>query len=75
MGGGCAWFLGVADLVLASSTAYAQVPFSALGLVPEQGSGVMLPESMGWRRSVEFLMMGRKITVEEMENWGLVKWV
>jgi enoyl-CoA hydratase/carnithine racemase len=30
---------------------------------------------MGWRRSVEILMMGRKITVEEMENWGLVKWV
>jgi NADH:ubiquinone oxidoreductase subunit 4 (subunit M) len=46
LGGGAAWFLGVADLVLASSTAYAQVPFSALGLVPEQGSGVMLPESM-----------------------------
>lgn len=37
VGGGAAWFLGVADLIFASSTAYAQVPFSALGLVPEQG--------------------------------------
>ncbi|KAI9005014.1 peroxisomal d3,d2-enoyl-CoA isomerase [Hyaloraphidium curvatum] len=72
VGGGCAWFLGVADLVLASETAYAQVPFSALGLVPEQGSGIMLPESMGYRRAVEFLILGRKLTVEEMERFGLV---
>ena len=29
VGGGAAWFTGVADIVLASSSVYLQVPFSA----------------------------------------------
>ena len=35
VGGGAAWFPGIADIVLASNTAWLQCPFSALGLVPE----------------------------------------
>src|SRR3954452_20779994 len=38
VGGGAAWFEGVADIVLAAQGAYLQVPFNALGLVPENGS-------------------------------------
>ncbi|KXS21468.1 ClpP/crotonase [Gonapodya prolifera JEL478] len=72
VGGGAAWFLGVADLVLCSDTAYAQVPFSALALVPEQGCGVLFPQSVGVRRATEFLMLGRQLSAQEMEEWGLV---
>jgi len=72
VGGGAAWFQGIADIFLAASGAYLQVPFSALGLVPENGSAISLAQSMGVHRANDFLMFGRKVTVEELEQWGLV---
>lgn len=72
VGGGAAWFEGVADIVLASDSAYLQVPFSALGLVPENGSAINFAQSIGVHRANEFLMFGRKLTAQELENWGLV---
>ncbi|OCL13009.1 ClpP/crotonase [Glonium stellatum] len=72
VGGGAAWFQGIADIVLAAAGAYLQVPFSALGLVPENGSAVSLAQSMGVHRANDFLMFGRKLSVEELEGWGLV---
>jgi peroxisomal 3,2-trans-enoyl-CoA isomerase len=58
VGGGAAWFEGVADIVLASDNSYLQVPFSALGLVPENGSAINFAQSMGVHRANEFLMFG-----------------
>jgi peroxisomal 3,2-trans-enoyl-CoA isomerase len=72
VGGGAAWFTGVADIVLASSTTYLQVPFSALGLVPENGSAINFSQSMGVHRTNEFLMFGRKLTAQELEQFGIV---
>lgn len=72
VGGGAAWFEGVADIVLAAEGAYLQVPFSALGLVPESGSAIAFTQSMGVHRSNDFLMFGRQLTVEELEKWGMV---
>jgi hypothetical protein len=72
VGGGAAWFQGVADLVFAAEGAWLQVPFNALGLVPENGSIVAFAQSMGVHRANEFLMFGRKMTVEELEKWGMV---
>ncbi|OCK89382.1 peroxisomal d3,d2-enoyl-CoA isomerase-like protein [Cenococcum geophilum 1.58] len=72
VGGGAAWFQGIADIFLAASGAYLQAPFSALGLVPENGSAISLAQSMGVHRANDFLMFGRKVTVEELERWGLV---
>ncbi len=66
------FFGNVADIVLASDSAYLQVPFSALGLVPEFGSAVTFRESMGVRRANEFLMFGRKLGAEELEKYGVV---
>ncbi|KAL4861862.1 hypothetical protein BDV12DRAFT_57343 [Aspergillus spectabilis] len=72
VGGGAAWFTGLADIVLAVSGAYLQIPFNALGLVPEFGAVRTFAESIGVRRANEFLMFGRRCGVEELENWGLV---
>ncbi|KAK5369555.1 hypothetical protein LTR20_006280 [Exophiala xenobiotica] len=72
VGGGAAWFTGVADIVLAAEGAYLQVPFSALGLVPEFGSATSFAHSMGVHRTNDMLMFGRKMSVEELENWGMV---
>jgi len=72
VGGGAAWFQGVADIVVAAKGAWLQVPFNALGLVPENGSMTTFAQNIGVHRANEFLMFGRKMTVEELEGWGLV---
>lgn len=72
VGGGAAWFTGLADIVLASDSCYLQIPFSALGLVPENGSAINFAQSMGVHRTNEFFMFGRKLTAAELENWGMV---
>lgn len=72
VGGGAAWFQGVADIVLAAQGAWLQVPFNALGLVPENGSAISFAQHMGVHRANDFLMFGRKCTVEELEQWGMV---
>ncbi|KAL4981524.1 ClpP/crotonase-like domain-containing protein [Aspergillus falconensis] len=72
VGGGAAWFTGLADIVLAASGAYLQVPFNSLGLVPEFGAARTFAQSIGVRRANDLLMFGRKCTVEELEGWGLI---
>jgi Delta3-Delta2-enoyl-CoA isomerase len=72
VGGGAAWFQGFADIVLAAEGAWLQVPFNALGLVPENGSIVALAQHMGVHRANEFMLFGRRVTVEELERAGLV---
>ncbi|KAK6366851.1 hypothetical protein LTS17_010402 [Exophiala oligosperma] len=72
VGGGAAWFQGVADIVLASTTTWLQCPFSALALVPEFGSAGSFPQSIGVHRANDILMLGRKIAVDELLQWGMV---
>ncbi|TID22715.1 peroxisomal d3-d2-enoyl-CoA isomeras-like protein [Venturia nashicola] len=72
VGGGAVWFQGIADIVLASTTCYLQVPFSSLGLVPENGSALSFAQHMGIHRANDFLMFGRKLSAQELESWGMV---
>ncbi|KAI9054450.1 hypothetical protein LZ554_001612 [Drepanopeziza brunnea f. sp. 'monogermtubi'] len=72
VGGGSAWFTGSSDLVFASSSCYLQCNFSALGLVPEHGSAINFAQSMGVHRANEFFMLGRRLTAQELEQWGIV---
>lgn len=58
--------------MLAADSTTLQVPFSALGLVPENGVTANFTQSIGVHRTNEFLMFGRKLTVQELEQWGLV---
>lgn len=75
VGGGAAWFPGIADIVLASNTAWLQCPFSALGLVPENGSALSFAQSMGIHRANDFLMFGRKLTPQELLDAGMYNYV
>jgi len=75
VGGGAAWFPGVADIILASSTAWLQCPFSALGLVPENGSALSFAQHIGVHRANDFLMFGRKLTAQELLDAGLYNYV
>lgn len=75
VGGGAAWFPGIADIVLASSTAWLQCPFSALGLVPENGSALSFAQHMGIHRANDFLMFGRKLSPQELLDAGMYNYV
>jgi peroxisomal 3,2-trans-enoyl-CoA isomerase len=72
VGGGAVWFQGAADIILAAEGAYLMVPFSSLGLVPENGSAPLFAQSMGVHRANDFLMFGKKVPVEDFEKWGFV---
>ena len=72
VGAGAAWFGGVADIVLAAEGAWLQVPFSALGLVPENGSAVSFAQTIGVHRANDILMFGRQVSVEQLEQHGMV---
>lgn len=75
VGGGAAWFPGIADIVLASSSAWLQCPFSALGLVPENGSALSFAQSIGIHRANDFLMFGRKLSAQELLDAGMYNYV
>jgi len=49
-----------------------QVPFTALGLVPENGSALSFSHSIGVHPASDFLMFGCQLIVEELEQWGVV---
>ncbi len=71
IGVAAAW-LGYADIVLAAKNAYLQVPFSALGLVPEAGSGIAFRQSLGVRVTNDILILGRKMTSDDLHALGFV---
>ncbi len=60
------------DLVYAATDARFQLPFVSLGLCPEAGSSVLLPELMGHRRAAELLFFGEPFNAESARNLGIV---
>lgn len=72
VGGGAAWFLGLADTILATDSCYVQAPFSSLALVPENGSIRTLSHSLGIHRANDFLIYGKKYTAQQLHSWGAV---
>jgi enoyl-CoA hydratase/carnithine racemase len=60
------------DLVYAGSDSRFQLPFVNLGLCPEAGSSMLLPELMGHRRAAELLFFGEPFNAEAAHRLGLV---
>lgn len=60
------------DLVIASDQARFQLPFARLGLVPEGGSSLLLPQLVGHRRAFEILVMGESFSAATAREMGLV---
>ncbi|KAF2022227.1 peroxisomal d3,d2-enoyl-CoA isomeras-like protein [Aaosphaeria arxii CBS 175.79] len=75
VGGGAAWFPGIADIVLATTGSWLQCPFSALGLVPENGSALSFAQHMGIHRANDFLMFGTKLSAQELKDAGMYNYV
>ncbi len=59
------------DLVYISDQAHLLLPFVNLGLVPEFGSSLLLPQRMGYARAAEKLLLGEPIGAAEAVALGL----
>lgn len=70
-----ATILGLADMVLASESAYFWTPFGAIGISPEFCSSYTFPKILGRSLATEVLLFGRKLSAQEAKTVGLVSTV
>lgn len=60
------------DLVVASAQTRFRLPFANLGVSPEGGSSVLLPQAIGQKMAREVLLTGRFFSADEALKWGLI---
>jgi enoyl-CoA hydratase/carnithine racemase len=60
------------DLVYAADNAKFSLPFTQLGLCPEFGSSLLLPQLAGYPRAAEKLLLGEPFLAQEALEMGLV---
>jgi 2-(1,2-epoxy-1,2-dihydrophenyl)acetyl-CoA isomerase len=60
-----------ADLVIAKESAYFQLAFVNIGLVPDGGSSLFVPARVGFARAAEMAMLGGRIPAAQAIEWGL----
>jgi enoyl-CoA hydratase/carnithine racemase len=60
------------DMVVAGNNTRFLMPFTNLGLSPEGGSSLLLPDWLGRVRAAELLMLGDAFTAEEAKTMGLI---
>jgi 2-(1,2-epoxy-1,2-dihydrophenyl)acetyl-CoA isomerase len=68
---GCSLALA-ADLVVARESAYFLLAFVNIGLVPDGGSSLLVPERVGLARATEMAMLGERISARRALEWGLI---
>lgn len=61
-----------ADLVVARESAYFLLAFVNIGLVPDGGSSLFVPERVGFTRASEMAMLGERIPARRALEWGLI---
>jgi 2-(1,2-epoxy-1,2-dihydrophenyl)acetyl-CoA isomerase len=71
VGIGCSLALAC-DLIVARESAYFLLAFVNIGLVPDGGSSLLLPERIGLARAAEMAMLGERIGAKQALEWGLV---
>ncbi|MES2821645.1 MAG: enoyl-CoA hydratase-related protein [Pseudomonadota bacterium] len=59
------------DLVYVSRDATLRMPFVNLGLCPEFGSSLILPQLLGHARAAELLLLGEAFSGEQAAAWGI----
>jgi 2-(1,2-epoxy-1,2-dihydrophenyl)acetyl-CoA isomerase len=71
VGIGCSLALAC-DLIIARESAYFLLAFVNIGLVPDGGSSLLLPERVGLARAAEMAMLGERIGAKQALDWGLI---
>ena len=70
VGIGCSLALAC-DLVIARESAYFLLAFVNIGLVPDGGASLLVPERAGLARAAEMAMLGERIPAPRAVAWGL----
>lgn len=60
------------DLIFASETATFRAPFVHVGVVPEAGSSLLLPQAVGMALANDIFLAGRTLTANEALSAGLI---
>jgi 2-(1,2-epoxy-1,2-dihydrophenyl)acetyl-CoA isomerase len=64
-----------ADLVVAKESAYFLLAFVNIGLTPDGGSSLFVPERIGFTRAIEMAMLGERVGATQAAEWGLINQV
>lgn len=62
----------MADIVIASRSAYFLQAFVNIGLVPDAGATWLLPRLAGRARALEMMLLGERISAEKAVEWGMI---
>jgi 2-(1,2-epoxy-1,2-dihydrophenyl)acetyl-CoA isomerase len=60
------------DLIWAAESAVFGLAFVNIGLVPDGGSSLFVPERAGFTRAAEMAMLGERIPAAKAVEWGLI---
>lgn len=60
------------DLVLAAESAFFQLAFANIGLMPDGGSTLFVPTRVGKARAFEMALLAERIPADRALDWGLV---
>jgi 2-(1,2-epoxy-1,2-dihydrophenyl)acetyl-CoA isomerase len=60
------------DLVVAAESAFFQLAFVNIGLVPDGGSSLFVPSRVGFARAAELAMLGERLDARTALGWGLI---
>jgi enoyl-CoA hydratase len=71
VGFGCALALAC-DLVVAAPSAYFQLAFTRVGLMPDGGASALLPGLIGRARTARMAMTAEKVTAAAAFEWGMI---
>jgi 2-(1,2-epoxy-1,2-dihydrophenyl)acetyl-CoA isomerase len=71
VGIGCSLALAC-DLILAAESAYFQLAFVRVGLMPDGGSTAILPARIGKARAMEMALLAERVPAERALDWGLI---
>ena len=61
-----------ADLVLAAESAFFQLAFANIGLMPDGGSTALVPARIGKTRAFEMALLAERVPAAKALDWGLV---
>src|SRR5271168_1773712 len=74
VGFGCALSLSC-DLVVAASSAYFQLAFTRVGLMPDGGASALLPGLIGRARTARMAMTAERVSAATAFEWGMISHV
>ena len=62
----------VADVVIATESAYFLQAFTRIGLIPDAGGTFWLPRQMGAAKAMGAALFAEPITAREADQWGMI---